>query len=610
MGDPQMHRHISIVIVLFVFLTASGKQQGGEGPVKLSSSMESSYSRLVFKGERFLFEASIDVINLQLPGANDPFINIGIPGYYPHGEPGSPSLPLTSLLFEATDVDPTQIRIEMLDSVIFSLDSAAVTGIIRPAHPSLQKGGVHTGLWIDSTVYRKDEWLGGPLVRIEYEGRMRGLDMSNLHFSPVRYNPARRQLKLYSRVRCTIGVNRIQHGPVISGQAFSNLSSRVVRQDHDVVLKAAKAQQPMTLVILSDTIFREALQPLVEWKSRKGFRVIEAYRYDSVAGGSRESMKAYLKNLYLNPSSAEGFAPPTYLLIVGDVEHIPQSQYAGQLTDLYYATYDGEGDFIPDLYYGRISTSSASQLDAVVNKIIEYEQHLFPDPSFLDRSVLVAGADRFYASTYGNGQINYAEKFYLNGEQGRETRLFPYPQSQSSGGEIRALISGGLGFVNYTGHGLTDGWQDPAFTIAHIDDLQNEGMYPVMIVNGCKTNVYSLEACFAEELLRAPGKGALAYIGCTNDSYWDEDYYWSVGVGPISSNPDYQETSQACFDKVFHTHGEPHELWTPSLGEMIFGGIWLFSRVQATGSSFTGKSTSWRVIPPLFPGLLPLVSSR
>jgi hypothetical protein len=105
-----------------------------------------------------------------------------------------------------------------------------------------------------------------------------------------------------------------------------------------------------------------------------------------------------------------------------------------------------------------------------------------------------------------------------------------------------------------------------------IESLENRGSYPLIIGNGCETNVFNLSECFAEALLRAPGKGALAYIGCTNDSYWDEDYYWAVGVGPIVPDPLYEETSWGYYDRVFHTHNEPYESWIPSLGEMIFGG--------------------------------------
>ena len=40
-----------------------------------------------------------------------------------------------------------------------------------------------------------------------------------------------------------------------------------------------------------------------------------------------------------------------------------------------------------------------------------------------------------------------------------------------------------------------------------------------------------------EKLLRENGKGAVAYIGGSNNTYWDEDFWWAVGTGVASANP-------------------------------------------------------------------------
>jgi len=469
--------------------------------------------------------------------------------------------------------------------------------------------------------YKGDEWLGGPLLRVEYEGIMRGIPMSTMHFNPVRYNPVKNQIKVYFDVACSIETAVQTNRKQIPSKAFERLFGRVVRQNLVATKKGIFAEEPMTLVILSDTLFRETLQPFIQWKTKKGFKVEEAYLHDPAVGSSRKSIKSYLEILYHQP--AEGVAPPTYLLIVGDVENFPLSQSGGQITDLYYATFDGEDDYIPDLFYGRISVTSENQLQNVLDKILEYEQYQFPDPSFLNESVLIAGVDGTFAGTHGNGQINYAHDYYFNEANGITAHTFLYPESDTSDGRILELISGGVGFVNYTGHGVYDKWINPTFHQNDIEDLENQGKYPVMIGNGCETNVFNLGECFAEALLRAPGKGALAYIGCTNDSYWDEDYFWSVGVGPIVAEPLYEETTPGFYDKVFHSHNESHELWTPSLGEMIFGGNMSVQQSNSSRKKFyweiyqlAGDPTivPWFSLPVsrevLHPDLLPSGSNR
>jgi hypothetical protein len=580
------------VYAIFLFLVCFALEplaiSGQTGQVKFATGMDTEYTRLVSSGEQYLFEASVEMIRLQPDLSGPGYTSVELPGYYASGDPGSPALPRRSKLFEAGPHEVTRIRFEEIDSVIIDLDQLGVKERIVPFRPSVRKGMAPGAVLADSLIYSQDRWIGGPVVEVEYEGRMRELSLSNLHFNPVQYNPRRGLLKLFFHVRCIIETAGPGAEWTVPEHAFSGVFSRVVRREQPAGKKALRAEQPMTLVILSDTMFRETLQPLIRWKTIKGFKVIEAYRQDSLVGSTGESIRGYLKDLYEDPP--EGIAPPSFLLIVGDVEQIPRSRNTGQVTDLYYAEYDGEGDYIPDLFYGRISVAGPGQLQAVVGKILEYERYQFPDPSFLDEAVLIAGVDAGHAGTYGNGQVNYAFEYYLNTDNGHVAHLFDYPGSGSRGQEIREMISGGVGFVNYTGHGLADRWEDPAFRTGDIDDLQNQGKYPVMIGNGCETNLFTLDECFAEALIRAPGKGALAYIGCTSDSYWDEDYYWAVGVGPVSAHPEYVETSPGFYDKVFHTHGEAYDLWTPTLGEMVFGG-----NMAVQQSSSTRKKFYWEI---------------
>jgi hypothetical protein len=581
-----MCRHLVTGLLLGCLLPVQLQVRGQEAEAYLKTGTAESFARLEFNGMDFEFKASIEGIRLLRSGSGPGPVALEIPGYHPCGIKGFPALPGTSILFETGRGTDARIRILSMDSMIFDLPEQALG--IMPYLPSARKGDSSGAGWRDSAVYSRDDWIGSPVFSLGYEGRMRGMSLGSLHFNPVRFNPARRQIMVYYRVHCSIEVPPSITLALPPQHAFSSLFDRVVRQTGRAGEKAVLKEEAMTLVILSDTLFREALGPLVRWKTRKGFRVIEAYTQDSMVGRTRESIKDYLGQLYSRPP--EGFASPSFLLIVGDVDFIPLSQATGEVTDLYYAEYDGEGDYIPDIFYGRISVNSPEQLQGVVDKILEYEQFLFPDPSFLDEAVLIAGVDPTYASTYGNGQINYAHELYLNQERGINAHVFSYPESETSGPAIRELLSRGVGFVNYTGHGEWNEWIDPSFRISDIAGMQNASMYPVMIGNGCGTNDFKISECFAEALIRAPGKGALAYIGCTNDSYWDEDYFWAVGVGPVTQFPGYEETSQGYYDRVFHTHGEAPATWTPTLGEMIFGG-----NLAVQQSSSSRKKFYWQI---------------
>ena len=67
-------------------------------------------------------------------------------------------------------------------------------------------------------------------------------------------------------------------------------------------------------------------------------------------------------------------------------------------------------------------------------------------------------------------------------------------------------------------------------------------------------------------------KGAIGFIGCSNDSYWDEDYYWAVGPGTISADPVYDASGLGAYDRMFHTHGESPSDWYFTMGQINYAG--------------------------------------
>ena len=107
-------------------------------------------------------------------------------------------------------------------------------------------------------------------------------------------------------------------------------------------------------------MFEEELQEFIAWKKRLGFDIIEAYKGDDGVGNTKESMKAFVQSHYDNSTAEE--PAPTYLLIVGDHEQIPSFQmgngnWGGHTSDMVYCEFDGNGDYFPEMYYGRFSAS-------------------------------------------------------------------------------------------------------------------------------------------------------------------------------------------------------------------------------------------------------------
>ena len=149
-----------------------------------------------------------------------------------------------------------------------------------------------------------------------------------------------------------------------------------------------------------------------------------------------------------------------------------------------------------------------------------------------------------------------------------------YPESGTSSSEQQIIdqISKGVGYGNYTAHCSPEGWAEPAFLVNDVSDLANQNQYGLLIGNCCNSNEFAGVTCLGEALLRTPNKGAVGYIGATNSTYWDEDYYWSVGNGAIQVNPTYEETSQGVYDCSFHENNEDEEIWSISQGQILHAG--------------------------------------
>lgn len=507
--------------------------------------------------------------------AHQTYLRLSIAGAFPASETGMPGLPVFSKLVEADTANNYRIAITTLDSTLIDLEEAFGADWILPVQPSARKNRAvsRDTLFEISPAYMASGRMRPPKVRISYQGRMRGVPIARIEVAPFWYDPLKKQLTVYHNLTFMLIP---EHSPEKTSElrspVFRRSMSGVVMDNAPRELKRIVQDEPVTMVILSDTLFRQALQPLVAWKRLKGFRVIEAYTSDASVGYTAASIREYMSELYHDPPA--GMAPPTYLLIAGDVEHVPVSQSTSHVTDLYYTTFDGPEDYLPEMFHGRISVKNDTQLTHVVDKILMYEKYEFPDPAFLDRTILIAGYDASYAPVHGNGQINYASGYYFNESKGVDAKVYLHPQAASLDMEIRQEISLGAALVNYTGHGEYDGWLDPSLRMTHLAEMENLFQFGLMIGNGCSTNQFSRSFgdCFAEAILKLKDRGAIGYIGCTNDSYWDEDYYWSVGVGPISAEPDYALTTSGYYDKLFHPGEEPVEDWSPSLGEMIFAG--------------------------------------
>ena len=510
------------------------------------------------------------------------YSKIVVDGYITNNQIGFPQLPVMVKMIEVPMDAEIVTNVTVNSEKVVSLADAGFSQAIVPCQPSLFKNQKKEDVPFEKNkIYAEGGLFSPETVTIEEVGIMRGIRLVKVIVNPFAYDIADNALTIADDISVELSFKNanVRSNAIKDSKyspAFGALYSKIWNYKQT---RNAEMHYPIKYVIVSDRMFEEALLPFIAWKTKKGFNVVTAYT-DEI-GHTESAVHTYLQNLY-DAATAENPAP-SYVLYVGDTAQISvqwsklehSSGWMGDendhYTDVYKVCFDGANDYIPDMFFGRFSAQNASQLTPQIEKTLMFEQYTFPDPSYLGDAVLVAGYDETYQydDINGNGQINYATQYYFNDEHGVNATVYLSPESHTSGDAIKAQISEGVGFVNYSAHCNYDGWQDPVFNLTDIPNLQNESEYFFSIGNCCLSNKFDTE-CFGESLLRTPGKGAVCHIGGTNSTIWDEDFYWSVGtMQTINVNPTYEGTGLGAYDHLFHERGEAPYV---SAGEIVFIG--------------------------------------
>ncbi len=552
-------------------LTAQVLKFGNEPPQIVID--KSTYQQLTLSN-------TIDQIEtFDVKSLSTDYVQLRAEGYGYSTHVGTPMLPVLKKLIEIPLGCTISIEIIKSEYLDVNLADYGIDSQIIPVQPPVSKSDNPelAPFARSESAYSTDGFGSDDLVTVVPLGIMRGVRLARLEIAPVQYNPVKGIVRVYRQMNINIVYTNanlqatLQMKTKNDNQYFKSVTGGVFNSEglSDGLLTT---NQPVTYIIISDPLFADALQPFIEWKTRKGFKVVEAYTDDPLVGNTTASIRQYLRDFYDNPPS--GFSPQTFILLVGDVAQVPafSGTTGGHVTDLYYAEYTD--DIFPDAFYGRFSANNLAELQPQIDKTLEYEQYLFPDPTFLDEAVLIAGADASYASVWGNGQVNYGTSNYFNETHGLQTHT--YLQPEPAGGNYSALIiqniSQGVSYVNYTAHCSTSGWSNPGFVTGSVSGLTNAHKYPLMVGNCCSSSAFQAN-CLAEAVLRAPLKGAVGYIGASNNTYWDEDFWWSVGFEAISTNPAFNPAHLGAFDRTFHDQpGITHDDWYITQGQMPVAG--------------------------------------
>lgn len=580
----------------------------------------------------------------QMAGAFGTYTLLAMPDFSTGGEIGSPALPVRNDIIEVPFCD--DITVTVTDAVYDTLQLSPYT-VFYPLQPSRSKSDTAEPRWhIDQVRYATDAFYGLPLADVKVMGIARDRRLATLSFAPVQVNPVTAQVVVCRSAKVTVTyVNadaaatldhfRRYYTPAFAApNTLNKLFAKTVGETLPTV--------PLRMVIAVPNVLRcHAIQRFADWKRRQGLMVDLLYYQDQNIG-TNTALADYLTSLYTG-ATAESPAP-TFLLLVGDHNQLPafdsRLPYAGywsaepdndHVTDLYFVTWTAN-DVLPDCYQGRFSATDTATLASIVDKTLLYEQYAFDDDAYLSRAVLIAGEDNAahtesgwsadYAWQYADPTMDYIAYNYVNEANGytdvtyykNDVNYAPtgvtvsgYCSDNSAPATLRNLYNTGIGWINYSAHGDWNKWHKPAFTVNDASSMSNNGKPSFMIGNCCLTAKFDESVCLGESLLRRGGNaGAVAYIGGTNSTLWEQDFDWSVGVrSNIRHNlsPNYNASNLGTYDRLFHTHGESFIAQAVTAGSMVyFGNL----AVNASSSTTSYKKYYWEIYE-LFgdPSLLP-----
>jgi len=473
---------------------------------------------------------------------------IHIQGFGKLGEVGKPALPMHNYAI-AVPIG-ADVRIAILE-----IESRVLGGYL--VHPALEPAPDEAGAPEPEFVINQEfyESVGNypeSPVQVAAINELRGTSIARVQICPVQYNPGRRELTVFSHLKFRIEfvggegtfLDIHAHSPrfigLLKNVVINNDSIPSVQMDLE-----SESNGRSDIIIITHSNYLTAAGSLAEWKRETGYTV----EVVSQSSWNSAEVKDAIHNRYNSWSPK-----PDYFIIIGDHDDVPAETselIRTHVTDLYYACMDGPDDYYPDMAYGRVSVSSPSEANTVIDKIIDYQcdppydadfynhgisaacfQDYDPRDSYADRRFAQTSEeiiqhlttsygyqmDREFVASYPAEVLYWNNGYFGKGESVPDYLRYPNYAWDGNAASIRNEIDSGRFLVTHRDHGGVTRWSDPYFSTYEISQLNNEEELPVVFSINCLTGKFDAD-CFCEAFLRHPNGGAVGIFGATEVSY-------------------------------------------------------------------------------------------
>ncbi|MCD4797165.1 MAG: T9SS type A sorting domain-containing protein [Candidatus Cloacimonetes bacterium] len=428
-------------------------------------------------------------------------------------EVGKPSLPRFSKLIAIPNTGNVSLEISNIeDEIITEMD-------IYPCQPLQNENEKQL------FSFRKDtEFYSGSKVfplnfaELDSPAILRDHRIVNVTINPFQYNPKTKELRIIKNMDISVncsgnaGINAKTTNRKVS-RSFSSLYSSSILNYGSVSSRNDDIQHPCYLFIYPDDASVESnLQYLLDWKHQKGFEVVAVSTLET--GTTLNSIKAFIQDAYDNWEN-----PPEFICLVGDAGgnysiptgHLDGGPFNGE-GDQFYTLLEGD-DILADVFLGRLSFNSITELQTIISKILHYEKEPYLENTNWYDSALLVGDPTYSGPSCIDTKQSIKEMIDVNAPNISCTEV--YDTSQGSWvSQMNNSLNNGVSYFNYRGFANMSGWDN-----YYIDNLTNGFMLPVVVALTCNTgNFEGTIDCISERFLKAGSpstpNGAIAAI-CT-----------------------------------------------------------------------------------------------
>ena len=217
---------------------------------------------------------------------------------------------------------------------------------------------------------------------------MRDIEVGLISLTPYDYNAITKSLTVYDEVE----INIVESGEREMTTSLPPKRSKIFEPFYEDLivdyepLSSRDEYQPAAIMYICGgaSSSHPYVEELVKWRRKQGYIVYLIS--ESEAGTSANSIKSFLQNVLTDFDD-----PPEIVGLIGDTSgsySIPHFTYSGGATDVEYSYLSGN-DFLPEIFIGRISVNSSSDISNIINKTLTYEKAVHHGNWWFERAALV-----------------------------------------------------------------------------------------------------------------------------------------------------------------------------------------------------------------------------